>query len=281
MKPHFLIIDGYPKESRNQLEAAGMTLAWQLYANMLQRFLPDAEFRVWLPSDTTELPDAIGPEGFCGILWTGCNLTIYHVHEERVTCQIDFAKQAYTVGTPSFGSCWGIQMATVAAGGEVRANPRGREMGLARKIHITTDGQNHPMMRNKPSVYNAFISHEDEVVSLPKDATFLATNDFSRVQAIAVSHKKGNFWATQYHPEYNLYEMACLILAREQKLVPEGFFQGHDDLVHFADRLRSLHQNPQRKDLRWQLDIDDDVISADIRQQEFKNWLETLVLPRL
>ncbi|MBN2311910.1 MAG: type 1 glutamine amidotransferase, partial [Candidatus Hydrogenedentes bacterium] len=87
------------------------------------------------------------------------------------------------------------------------------------------------------------------------------------------------FWATQYHPEYDLHEVARLIIAREEKLVRQGMFLGHEDLVVYVDRLEALAADPGRKDLRWQLGIGDDVLTDEIRQCEFVNWLEKLVLP--
>lgn len=277
-KLRFLIVDGYPKTSRDDFDRAGMKHAWRLYAEMLQRHLPEASYSVWFPSDTPGLPDGQGPDQYDGVLWTGCNLTIYHDDDERVTRQIPLAKKAYEVGTPQFGSCWGLQMAVVAAGGKVEPNPLGREMGLARKIHITGVGHDHPLMKGKPPVYSGFISHVDQVTELPEDADLLATNDFTHVQAVAVRHGKGEFWATQYHPEYDLYEVARLIIAREEKLMREKFFEDHESLMAYVHRLEKLSQEPERKDLRWQLDIDDDVLDADTRQTEFANWIHNLVL---
>ncbi|MBN2361019.1 MAG: type 1 glutamine amidotransferase, partial [Deltaproteobacteria bacterium] len=166
-----------------------------------------------------------------------------------------------------------------AVGGEVRANPRGREMGLARKIRVTDEGSSHPMLAGKPAVYCGFISHLDEVTALPPGGRLLAGNDFTRVQAIEVRHAQGVFWATQYHPEYDLHEMARLIVAREPKLVPEKFFLDHDDLARHVERLEELHRDPARKDLRWQLDIDDDVLDPDLRQREVSNWIDRIVKP--
>jgi GMP synthase (glutamine-hydrolysing) len=276
----FLIIDGYPKASREEFDVVGMKHAWRLYAEMLKKYLPEAEYSLWLPSDNPTPPDGLGPEHYDGVLWTGCNLTIYHLDDDRVTRQIDFAKKSYEVGTPGFGTCWGIQMAAAAAGGEVRANPRGREMGIARKIRLTTEGLQHPMLEGKPFVYVGYISHLDEVTQLPPGGVLLASNDFTHVQAIEVKHQKGTFWATQYHPEYDLHEVARLITARAGKLVAEGFFQSHEALVQYVDKLETLHRNPDRKDLRWELDIDDDVLSDQVRQVEFRNWINKLVLPR-
>jgi len=275
----FLIIDGYPKASREEFDAVGMKHAWRLYAEMLAKHVPEAAYEVWFPSDDPVPPAGLGPEHYHGVLWTGCNLTIYHTDDPRVTRQVEFACRCYEVGTPAFGTCWGIQMGAVAAGGRVQANPRGREMGLARKIRLTQDGLHHPMFVGKPPVYSGFISHLDEVTELPPGAVLLAANDFTRVQAIEVRHGKGVFWGLQYHPEYDLHEMARLIVARASKLVPEGFFLGRDDMLVYVAKLETLHGNPDRKDLRWQLDIDDDVLSEGIRQVEFRNWIQKVVLP--
>jgi GMP synthase (glutamine-hydrolysing) len=154
-------------------------------------------------------------------------------------------------------------------------------MGLARKIHLTAAGRAHPFLAGKPPVYSGFISHVDEVTHLPPGAELLATNDFTEVQAIAVDHQAGSFWAVQYHPEYSLRDMARLIVAREPKLLPEGFFADRAALLAYVEQLEALAAAPDRKDLRWQLDIDDDVLSVSVRQLEFANWLERLVLPRL
>ena len=48
-----------------------------------------------------------------------------------------------------------------------------------------------------------------------KDSTVLASNNFTSVQVVGVNYKNRSFWATQYHPVYDLKEMARLIVARE------------------------------------------------------------------
>ncbi|MBL7189452.1 MAG: type 1 glutamine amidotransferase [Phycisphaerae bacterium] len=276
----FLIIDGYPKQSRDDLQAAGMKLAWELYADMLAQHLPDAAYDILLASDPdVEIPSAKDLSAQAGIIWTGCNLSINDTKNPSVSGQIDMARDAYEVGVPSFGSCWGIQIAAVAAGGKVEPNPRGREMGLGRKIYLTSEAHNHPMFEGKPHVFEGFVTHDDVVTEVPRGGVLLAGNGFARVQALAVTHKKGTFWATQYHCEYNLHEMARLIVAREKKLVAAGFFRGHEDLMHLVDRMEALAGEPNRKDLRWQLAIDDDVLCDSIRQCEFVNWINRLVLP--
>jgi GMP synthase (glutamine-hydrolysing) len=108
----------------------------------------------------------------------------------------------------------------------------------------------------------------------------LAGNAYSTVQAIEIRHRSGTFWGVQYHPEYDLHEMACLLSARARNLVQEGFFRDSADLTGYVERLEALHREPDRKDLRWQLNLQDDILSVDCRQREFRNWLNAVVLPR-
>jgi GMP synthase (glutamine-hydrolysing) len=279
--PHrFLIIDAYSKTSRDGLEAAGMVVAHKLYARMLHTYLPDADCDLLLPSDPGQTPpDAERLAAYSGILWTGCDLSINDTDNPSVRLQIDLAKQAYAMGIPSFGSCWGLQIAVVAAGGAVEPNPKGREMGIARKIGLTEAARSHPMFAGRPPIFEAFISHDDTVTRLPEGAVHLAGNDWTRVQAAAITHDQGTFWAVQYHPEYDLRGMACLIQAREAILVKLGFYRDHDDLVAHVNRMTALCDAPQRKDLRWQLAVDDDILDPRVRQGEFINWLNTFVTP--
>jgi len=43
--------------------------------------------------------------------------------------------------------------------------------------------------------------------------------------------------------------------------------------------MKILSKEPDRKDLRWQLVIDDDILSSEIKECEFRNWIDKLVLP--
>jgi len=276
----FLIIDGYSKASRDDLQTAGMQFAWKLYGDMLQRNLSGAEYEVLLPSDSgVKMPTEKELEKYSGILWTGCNLCVFDDQNPSVSKQIELAKLCYEIGIPSFGSCWGLQISVVAAGGKVVPNPRGKEMGIARKIKLTREGERHPLFQGKPSVYEAYISHDDMVAEIPEGGEILAGNDFTPVQALTVTHKKGTFWSVQYHPEYNLHEMACLIIAREEPLIKKGFFGHPGELKTMVDKMKILYKEPDRKDLRWQLVIDDDVLSGEIKECEFRNWINELVLP--
>ncbi|MBI2001449.1 MAG: type 1 glutamine amidotransferase [candidate division NC10 bacterium] len=274
------IINGYPEKNRQALTDAGVAGADDLYVRVLGTLIPDARLDVFMIADPGSSLPGGGIEAYDAFIWTGSNLTIYE-EDPRVARQIEFARQVYEVGRPSFGSCWGVQMAAAAAGGEVRKNPRGRELGFGRKIRLTAEGRTHPMYEGKPDVFDGFIMHLDEVSRIPPGGRLLATNEHTPVQALEVRHKNGIFWATQYHPEYDLYEMARLFLARGESLIKEGFFADRADLGAKVARMETLGRHPDRKDLRWDLAIGDDLLSPPIRQSELRNWIEKLVIPSM
>ncbi len=276
----FFIIDGYPRESREQFDTVGMKQAGFLYRDLARKYVPDAECDIWFSSDPgKETPPADEELAkYDAVLWPGCNLTIYD-DDPRVKRHLALVDQAYSLGIPQFGSCWGIQLAVAVAGGEIVSHPDGREMGVARYLHLTDAGKTHPMFEGKPPSFCHLVSHDDHIVKLPDCATLLAGNYHSPVQAVAVEYKKGVFWATQYHPEYDLHEMAALILAREEKLLRQGLFQDVDALKHYAEQIDLLFGNPDRKDLRWQYAIGDDILNDDLRTCEFGNWIKHVVIP--
>ena len=280
--PHILVIDGYPKEDRDNLANCGMASAGDLYITMLGRLCPGARFDVLYPSDAdSALAPGIEIGDYDGVAWTGCSLTIHDENDPRVARHIELARAAYRAGVPQYGTCWGIQIAAVAAGGIVAANPEGREMGIARKITLSPAGRGHPLYEGKPTSFDGYVSHFDEVTHLPTGGEILAANAFTRVHAITVHHGKGTFWGLQYHPEYDLYQMARLIHCRREALTREGFFTGEDNALAYGAQLEQLHETPDNQALAWQLGVEDDLISDAVRHNEPRNWIERLVIPNM
>lgn len=280
MKLRFLIIDGYTKAAREQLIAGGSSMAADLYATMLERYSPcPTQCDQVFPSDANvSLPDIDALKNYDGVAWTGCSLGCNDGSTE-VSDQVELQRNLYKAGVPSFGSCWAAQIAVVAAGGIVSPNPNGREMGISRKISLTNEGLGHPMHEGRRSVFDAFTSHDDEITLVPSTGVVLSGNAFSNVQSVCVTHENGTFWGVQYHPEYDLHELARLTYCRIEKLTRKGFFQSEADALAYVEELEQLHQDPTRKDLAWKLGIDDDVMNATVRCTEVRNWIQRLVIP--
>lgn len=281
--PRYLVIDGYTKEARDQLVSGGASTAADLYCQMLIRCSPPgAECDVLFPSDKgASFPTDQELARFNGIAWTGCSLCVNDCHTPEVAGQIDLVRRAYQAKVPSFGSCWAAQIAVVAAGGQVQPNPNGREMGIARKIELTPAGRAHPLYEGKASVFDGFTSHDDAITLLPAGAVVLSRNAWTQVQSVAVTHQGGTFWGLQYHPEYDLHEMARLTYCRIPKLIKLGFFRDEASAMRHVEDLETLHSDPKRKDIAWRLGIDADVMNEDVRCCEVRNWVRRLVVPNM
>ncbi len=280
-QPRFLVIDGYVKVSRDELEAGGATGAGFQYKAMLEHHAPGCHVDILYPSDPgADMPQGTELAAYDGIAWTGCSLCVFEDIPE-VRAQIDLARAAFAAQVPGFGSCWAAQIAVVAAGGLVQANPNGREMGIARKIALTPEGLGHPMYAGKSAVFDAYISHVDEITHLPPGAVSLSGNAFTAIQSVSVTHQGGVFWGLQYHPEYDLHEMARLTWCRIDKLMQLGFFDSRESGENHVALLEALHQDPARRDIAWMLGIDDDIMNRDVRQLEVRNWVDQLVIPTM
>lgn len=277
----FLVVDGNPWGGRRDRSAYGGTPAGGLYARAIRACAPDCRVEVVEACEPgARLPDGAALAGYDGVCWTGSSLNVYDATPE-VRLQVELARTIFETRTPQFGSCWAAQIAVTAAGGHVRRNPRGREIGIARKIRLNAAGRAHPMYEGKADAFDACCTHVDEIDALPQDAVALAANAMAPIQAVAVRHAGGAFWAPQYHPEFDLFELARLIQSRAGALVAEGFFADSAAADDYAARLDALHREPSRSDLRYALAIDRDVLDEAVRLAELRNWIERLVVPSL
>jgi GMP synthase (glutamine-hydrolysing) len=270
----FLIVNCYPAASRENFDRSDVGHPHDLFRDFLRREAPNATSEIVFVAD----PDFALPAGssiadFDGFIWTGSDLTVYRTDDPRVAGQIAFATELMEAGAVCWGSCWGIQLASQVAGGEVAANPRGREWGIARDVRLTDAARTAPMHVGKPDRFDAFIMHLDEVTRLPDGTPLLATNEHSHVQAAIVEAGDGVFWSTQYHPEYTLHEMGRLIAARAKPLVREGIFPDEEAVADYAAKMRAIAADPGRADLRAELRVGDDLIDPAIREVELRNWL--------
>ena len=185
----------------------------------------------------------------------------------------------FDAGVPAFGSCAGLQVATVAAGGSVRPMGERREAGFARRIFPTEAGRSHPLLRGRPPAFDAPAIHSDEVAALPDGALRLASNATTEVQAAEIRCGDGVFWGVQYHPEISLFEAAAALRRQADDLVEQGLATSVEAVEEQAQLVEALHDAPQRRDLAWRLGLDPQVTEPERRSVEIRNFIEHLVLP--
>jgi len=279
-RPRILVIDGNVAEIRARLRAALGYDSGEGYARVLRRIDAGLEIDIVRPADAEpRLPAGVGLADYDGVTMTGSALNIYH-GGAPVARQIELARAVLEAGVPFFGSCWGLQVCVTAAGGEVRANPRGREFGFARRVLLRKAGREHPLFAGKPVVFEAPTIHRDEAASLPAGAEILAANDYG-VQAVAFRHGSGTFWGVQYHPEYDYIDLAATAERYGQTLVAEGMFRDLPALAAFAAEMRELQADPQNASLLWRHGLGAAMRSESLRLLEIRNWLDAQVRARV
>ncbi|MGJ4950936.1 type 1 glutamine amidotransferase [Bradyrhizobium sp. HKCCYLS20291] len=269
-----LVLEGNSLAGRRRwADVAGSTPS-DSYADLLRTLAPEAVVEICTPADAdARLPQPI--EAYQGIVITGSALNIYQREPESLR-QIELVREIFAQGVPMFGSCWGLQLASVAAGGEVSLNPAGREVGFARKITLTEVGQGHPLHAARNAVFDAPAIHSDIVTKLPPDVTVTARNAMSEVQAAEIRSGRGRFWGVQYHPEFSPQDIAWVLLLIGQPLVNEGFFADAAELERYASDLALLQHHRHRRDILWRLGLDQDIADDRQRQAEIINWIASL-----
>lgn len=274
MALRFLVVEGNTRGARQaHKEVYGRTLS-ESYAEVIQGIERDSVCDIAFPTDEgANLPDAAGLESYDGVVLTGSHLNIYD-RTPDILRQIDLMRAVYASRTPSFGSCWGLQVAAVAADGDVRPNPLGREVGIARRITATEAGRGHPLLDGRPAAFDAPAIHLDVVTALPGDCTVLASNAVAPVQAAEIRQDGGVFWGVQYHPEFSLSELSAILGRRTGMLVEEGFCRTTEEAEAYAQDLVALDEDPSRFDLAWRHGVDAEVLDPHRRTREIRNFIE-------
>ncbi|MGC6328578.1 type 1 glutamine amidotransferase [Rhizorhabdus sp. FW153] len=273
-----LLLEGNTADKRAKALKLGVRSSSEIYAQAIAAHFPHIELDVFHGADEGEcMPHGRDWSDYDGFVVTGSSLHAYD-KDFAVTNQIALVAEAAEQGLPIFGSCWGLQIAVMAAGGEVAYNPKGREVGFARKILVNSAGANHPMFAAKPAVFDAPCIHYDEVVRMPDGATLLASNAHSAVQAAVVPLGRSEVWAVQYHPEFDLAQLVQLYTLYADDMITQGFFADEAELASYRDKIARLVENPTLPGLAWQLGIDADILDPRQRAAEIIAWIETRVL---
>lgn len=274
-----LVVDGNTRAQRESHASGYGAQPAEAYAAEITAIEPGVVTDICLPADEgANLPDSAGLQSYDGVFLTGSALHIYQI-EPAVTRQIELMRAIYASGTPCFGSCWGIQMGAVAAGGTVTSNPKGREVGFARRITPSEAGRNHPLLAGRPAAFDAPAIHLDTVVQPPHGTTILASNAYSQVQAAEIRHEGGVFWGVQYHPEFPLRQVASILGRMVPVLIEEGFRRDEAAAEAWLAELRALDADRDRHDLAWAHGLDAEVLDDARRVTELRNFLDHRVKP--
>lgn len=104
---------------------------------------------------------------------------------------------AVAAGSPVWGICLGHQLLTVALGGEVAVNPRGRASGLT-TVGWAEAAAHDPLCAGVPPEALAVQWNNDIATRLPTGAQLLATAPDGSAQVVRFDERA---WGVQFHPE--------------------------------------------------------------------------------
>lgn len=271
-----LIADGNDRAARARHVAATGRTSAESYAAVVCDFPREARCRLVSPADA-DADLRGGLSDFDGMIVTGSTLRVSQ-DSPAVRRQCDLMRAAFAAGLPVFGSCWGVQVAAVVAGGHAGENPRGPEYGFARAITPTRDGRAHPLLAGRPAAWDAPAIHSDAVLEPPPGSRVLAGNRLLGVQAIEIRHGAGWFWGTQYHPELDLDELAAMLRLCDTALVEAGLAEDSGAVARYAGEIEALHGDDAeaRRRLAWRHGLGPEVLEAGLRRREIGNFLARL-----
>lgn len=267
-----LVAEGNDAAMRRTIVSIAGKTPGERYAEVLCGMMPGLDVDICCPADSASGAPA-GLAEYDGVVITGSALSAYRDIPE-VRRQVEFSRAVFSAGIPFLGSCWGLQIATVAAGGEVSANVAGVEVGYARKVSLTDAGAAHPMHKARDRVFDAPAIHGDHVTRLPENSVVTARNAFSAIQAAEIRHDNGTFWGVQYHPEFDFRDIGDVLVRYKPRLLGLGLFQTETEMDAYICDIYAIHEAPDRKDLAWRYDFGTDLLNGAIRGCEIANWLE-------
>tara|TARA_Y100001970_G_scaffold199418_1_gene242575 strand:- start:1481 stop:3043 length:1563 start_codon:yes stop_codon:yes gene_type:complete len=136
-----------------------------------------------------------------GLILSGGPLNVYESNK------VKFNKKLLRYGLPVLGICFGHQIISKEMGGKVKQS-KNREFGLTTVKEIRSSILTKGFFKNGKS--NVWMSHADEVTTLPKNFKTLAKSTNSKL--CIIENSKLNLFGIQFHPEVSHTTKGKIIL---------------------------------------------------------------------
>ena len=219
MAKKILIVEGNLKEENNNFSKNGIPTHTESLKESLSFFTNNLDLDVINPSSDANINSVVKDlKKYDGLIWGGSSLNIYNDTVE-IRRQIEFMKECFKNIKRILAICWGMQVAVTAAGGEVKKSNNGVHIGIAQNISVNENGIKFPLYKNKKNIFNSPAFNFDEVATIPKDSTILASNKVNKVQSLNFETGISEIWGLQYHPEITYDKMIRLIKFRKDRLI--------------------------------------------------------------
>ena len=246
---NILIVEGNIREdSEFFIKAAGASAADNL-KNLILKLEPSANTEIVNPGHDDETMNALkNMSKYDGIVFTGGAMRINDM-TDVIKKHINFAFNCLNENKKILAICWGLQVCSTAAGGQVNPGKNGAHIGIASDVIINNEGQKHFIYKDKKKIFTSPAFNFDEVSNLPKDAILLSSDKVNNVMGVTFNLGNSEVIGLQYHPDYEYFQMLNLIAGRKERLftnknfLDEEEYESHisyikyeDELLNFKDR---------------------------------------------
>ena len=255
-----LIVEGNLKEENQDFIDAGIPTHTESLKESISYFTNNLNIDVANPSSDQDISEKVKDlNKYDGLIWGGSSLNIYNDTIE-IRRQLDFMKECQKKIKKILAICWGMQVAVTAAGGVVKKCDKGSHRGIAYNIEINQYGANHQIYKDKQKKFNTPAFNFDEVVSVPKGATILSSNQINNIQGLNFKINSSNVWGIQYHPEIPYEKMIRLIHFRKERLLEKKAFKSGEEIVTHVKSIEDEISNSNKE----------------LRMKELYNWINYL-----
>jgi GMP synthase (glutamine-hydrolysing) len=157
------------------------------------------------------------PETVPGVIVTGSSslLTDRELWSENTA---RWLARAVALDKPVLGICYGHQLLAHALGGEVRHNPRGREIGTV-DVKLNSHAKTDPLFGSFTDLLHLPVAHLQSVVRVPPHASVLGTSALDPHHIIRYGSAA---WGVQFHPEFDANIVRAYIDASRDDMLREG-----------------------------------------------------------
>ena len=132
-----LIVEGNKKNDNQRLLDFGIETHAESLKNTISNYTNHLEFDVINPSSENIADTVNSIDKYSGLIWGGGSMHVYDDLPE-IRRQLDLMKICFKKIKKIFALCWGMQVAVVAAGGQVKKCSKGTYIEISKDIELTT-----------------------------------------------------------------------------------------------------------------------------------------------